>query len=103
MTDTPNVINPTLDFEQDESENKLIIHRAQYIPDDWRMNNRKIREDSTSRREGEFMHVASIPVEVAWDLKENHGYDVWKEPARKTVAFLKAAGLDDFLLTNKRV
>jgi hypothetical protein len=104
MTDTsPKIIDPTIDFEQDEANNSLVIKRAQYIPDDWRMMNRKIREDNMSKREGELMLVASIPIEVAYDLKENYGYDVWQEPARKTIAYLKAAGLDDFILTNKQV
>lgn len=99
----PKVIGSQIDFKQDESENKLIIVRSQEIPDDFRMENRKIREDSMSRPEGEFMHCARIPVEVAWDLKENFGYDVWKEPIRETIKYLRAAGLDDFIVTNKRV
>jgi hypothetical protein len=99
----PKIHDAEIDFQQDEANNSLIIHRHQHIPDDWRMMNRKIREDSKSKREGEFMAVASIPVEVAFDLKENYGYDVWQEPARKTLAYLRAAGLDDFILTNKQI
>jgi hypothetical protein len=99
----PKVIDAQIDFHQDESENKLVIHRHQEIPDDWMQANRKQREDSMSRREGDWMPVASIPVEVAYAMKEVFGHDVWNEPFRKTIAVLKAHGLDHFILTNKQV
>lgn len=90
-----------VDFDQNDADEKLIIKRSQYIPDDWRMRNRKQREDSMSRREGEFMAVATIPVEVVDWMKRVLNYDVFTEPVRRTVALLKEHHLDDFVLTNK--
>jgi hypothetical protein len=98
----PKVIDALVSFEEDVSGNRLLMKRTQEIPDDWRMLNRKIREESVHRRTN-WEPVASIPVEVAdWLLRELH-YDVMKEPFKRTIALLKEHHMDDFILTNKQL
>jgi hypothetical protein len=101
MTETK-LIDGLVSFDQDASTDNLIIKRTQEIPDDWRMDNRKVREDSVQRR-GDWEPVASIPVDVADFMLRVLGYDVTREPFRKTIAMLKQHGLDDFILTNKQL
>ena len=79
-----------------------MIERYQEIPQEFIDGLQAERHESKHRRAGEFMRVASIPVSIVekWDRE---GYDVRSEPYRKTVAKLKAEGLDYFLTTDKDV
>src|SRR5262245_6840312 len=81
---------------------ELAIKREQHIPDAFLKELRDEKLASTAVRAGEFMRVASIPVALVeqW-LRE--GYDIQKEPVQKTLARLRAAHLDAFITTNKRV
>jgi hypothetical protein len=88
-------------FDQNDADETLIIKREQHIPDDWMMDNRKVREDSVHRRTN-WEPVASIPVEVADFLLRVMNFDVTKAPFKETIAMLKKHGLDDFILTNKQ-
>lgn len=97
------IIEATTDFHEIRSEpGKLIFDHKQDIPDDFLSTLKRTKADSTDEREGEFMHVAAIPVVVheKW-LRE--GFDCTKAPIRETVKKLKAEGLDAFLVTNKRI
>ena len=51
---------------------------------------------------GTFTIACSVPtiIHEEW-LRE--GYDMTREPAHKTIARLKARGLDAFIATNKRI
>jgi hypothetical protein len=60
------------------------------------------RLQSTMRREGEYMKVASIPV-VIIEKWQSEGFDINKKTAKEIVARLKAEDLDDFLATEKRL
>jgi hypothetical protein len=100
--EAPKLVDGLVSFEEDPAANALLIKRTQEVPDDWRMNNRKIREDSVHRRT-DWEPVASIPIEVAdWLLRELH-YDVMREPFKRTIALLKEHHMDDFILTNKQL
>jgi hypothetical protein len=101
MTEPFKFHDGNVDFTENAAENKLIIKRTQHIPDDWLMANRKQREDSMGRREGEMMPVATIPIEVVDWMKRVLNYDVFTEPVKRTVALLKEHHMDDFILTNK--
>lgn len=94
------ILDSFTDFE--DNADGLLIKRQQEIPEDFLSDLKRQREDSTSVREREFMHVASIPVIVheKW-LKE--GYDCTKAPVRETLKRLREQGLDAFITTNKRV
>lgn len=85
-----------------EGVGQLAIRTQQEVPE-WFIDNLKaIKAESGNKREGEFMLACSIPVVIhhQW-LKE--GYDCTREPARKTIARLKAMHLDHFVTTNKAV
>lgn len=63
---------------------------------------RSLKADSVSKREGNFMLVASVPVIIHHEwLKQ--GYDMTREPYKKTLARLRALSLDSFIVTNKSV
>jgi hypothetical protein len=89
-------------FNFDDNTDGLIIEKSQHIPESFLENLKQKRFESMNTRESEYQHVASVPVCLVekW-LKE--GYDVHQEPIRKTVAKLKAEGLDYFLATGKSV
>jgi hypothetical protein len=88
--------------EFDDTADGLLIKRAQEIPDDFISNLKKQKVESANRREGNFMHVASIPVIIheKW-LKD--GFDCTREPYKETLKRLRNEGLDAFIVTNKRV
>jgi hypothetical protein len=87
----------------DDPAKGFLLERRQEIPDEFMSMLKGIKADSTDQREGEFMHVAAVPEEVAnlWLLRDN--YDILKEDIRTTVKKLRAEGLDAFIVTNKRV
>ncbi len=97
------LIEATTAFHEDPAAPRtLIIDQQQEIPDDFISELKRQKADSTSVREGEFMHVASIPVLVheKW-LRE--GYDCTKEPYRETLKKLRNEHLDAFIVTSKRI
>lgn len=86
----------------DENSEGLVIQKAQEIPQDYIDSLKDHRFESKNRPSGEYHRAASIPVVIVekW-LKE--GYDVYNEPVRKTLAKLKAEGLDYFITTDKQL
>ena len=97
----PKLLDTLVSFDQDPVTNQLIINRTQEIPDQFLIDNKNLRDGTALDKIGDWMPVASIPVEVAdWMLRELN-YDVGREPFKKTVAMLKAHGLDHFVLTNR--
>jgi hypothetical protein len=101
MTKTPLLHDShTQDFK-DNADGTAII-RAQEIPQEFLDDLKDKRINADHRREGEFMLAASIPVIIheEW-LRE--GYDMTREPVQRTLARLRAKGLDAFIATNKRI
>lgn len=96
----PKLIDPVTSFH--DNADGLLIKQQQYIPDEFISQLKKQKIESTSRREGNFMHVASIPVIIheKW-LKE--GFDCTRAPYKETLQRLHREGLDAFIVTNKRV
>jgi hypothetical protein len=85
-----------------DHEDGLLVKRAQEIPEEFLDDLKDRRFASQGRPEGDFMHVASIPVVVVekW-LRE--GFDVFKEPYREILKRLHNEHLDAFIATDKRV
>lgn len=90
------------DINVDFAENTdgLVIQKSQEITQEYIDSLKDARFDSKHRPSGDYHRAASIPVVVVekW-LKE--GYDVYNEPVKKTLAKLKAEGLDYFITTDK--
>lgn len=99
MTKTT-LIESTSQFH--DSPDGLILEQRQVIPDEFISELKRNKIDADHQRAGEFMLAASIPevIHLEW-LRQ--GYDCTREPVRKTIARLKAHGLDAFVATNKRV
>lgn len=90
------------DYTIDENTDGLVIQRFQEIPQSFLDNLKNKREESKNVREQNYMHVASIPVEIV-EKWQREGFDFHNESARKIVAKLKHENLDAFLVTNKAV
>jgi len=90
------------DYTIDENTDGLVIQRYQEIPQDFLDNLKRKRDESMNVREQNYMHVASIPVEIV-EKWQREGFDFQNESVRKIVAKLKSENLDAFLVTNKAV
>ena len=77
------------------------IHRTQEIPEDFIQHLKDIRSES-KRPAGEMHHAASVPVAVH-ELWLRQGFDMFQAPAREIIARLRREGLDDFIVTDKRL
>lgn len=96
----PPILDGLIDFTEDPDGRRITgIVRSQEIPDDFINFNRSVKNETAEGKIGDWMPVASIPVEVAQFMLDHLGYDVTREPFKKTVAMLKQHGLDDFVLT----
>jgi uncharacterized NAD(P)/FAD-binding protein YdhS len=96
------VIDSQDHFVDDETSPELIIATTQDIPEDFVSWLKKQKIESKMRREGHFMHVASLPTVVVHKYYME-GFDVFNEPFRETIKRLNRDGLDAFIVTNKRV
>jgi hypothetical protein len=102
-TPAPQILDGLVDYTEDaDGRNITGIVRRQEITDDYLQLNHDIRVEQAAKSHiGDWMPVASIPVEVAQFMLDHLGYDVTREPFKKTVAMLKQHGLDDFVLTRR--
>ena len=98
---TKELIESQVEFQDGDSTNPLVIKRFQDIPQDYLDALAEDRKASSARA-NDFHKAASIPAALheTW-LRQ--GYDCTKEPVRKTLAKLKAEGLDYFIATEKRL
>ena len=90
------------DYTIDENTDGLVIQRYQEIPQQFLDSLKQKREASKETRENNYMHVASIPVEIV-EKWVREGFDFHNESAKNIVAKLKNENLDAFLVTNKAV
>jgi hypothetical protein len=90
------------DYTIDENTDGLVIQRYQEIPKQFLDSLKQKREASKDVRESNYMHVASIHVEIV-EKWVREGFDFHNESARNIVAKLKNENLDAFLVTNKAV
>lgn len=101
-TPAPQLFDGLVDFTTDPDNRQLTgIVRRQEIPDFYIDQNKAIKNETAEGKIGDWMPVASIPIEVAQFMMDHLGYDVTREPFKKTVAMLKQHGLDDFVLTRR--
>tara|TARA_R110002153_G_scaffold39175_2_gene112961 strand:- start:653 stop:970 length:318 start_codon:yes stop_codon:yes gene_type:complete len=86
----------------DNDENNFTIQHSQHIPQSFIDDIRYQRENSLNQKEGEFMRVASVPVQVheQW-LRE--GFDMMNETPKAILMRLKQQDLNAFITTKKQV
>lgn len=84
----------------DENSEGLVIKKSQEITQEYLDSLKEARFNSKNAPSSEYHRAASIPVVIVekW-MKE--GYDVFNEPVAKSLAKLKAEGLDYFITTDK--
>lgn len=95
---TENFIEQKIDF--DENSDGLIVIKSQDIPQWWIDDLKEARFQSKFTPAREMHRVASVPQAVV-EKWLSEGYDVHKEPVAKSVAKLKAEGLDYFVTSDK--
>jgi hypothetical protein len=89
------------DIAFDENTDGLVIQRFQEIPHSFIDKLKEERFQNTQGRVKNEMHrAASIPVAVV-EKWQREGYDVFKEPIKKTLAKLKNENLDAFITSDK--
>jgi hypothetical protein len=89
------------DIAFDENTDGLVIQRFQEIPHSFIDKLKEERFQNTQGRVKNEMHrAASIPVAVV-EKWQREGYDVFKEPIKKTLAKLKQENLDAFITSDK--
>ena len=89
----------------EEDDHNFVRKHTQHIPQ-WHLDNlREQRNNSTGRREGDFMRVASIPTSVV-EKWMREGFDILSDKnitGQEIVKRLKAENLDAFLTTDKSI
>lgn len=98
---TKTLIESQVEFLDGDTETPLVIKRFQDIPQDYLDALAEDRKASTAKA-ADFHKACSIPAAVH-EMWLRQGYDCTKEPVRKTIAKLKAEGLDYFIATEKRL
>jgi hypothetical protein len=93
-----NIHDIAVDF--DENSEGLVIQKSQEITQEYLDSLKQARFESKNRPAGEYHRAASIPT-VIHEQWLKAGYDCTKEPIRKTLARLRAEGLDYFITTDK--
>jgi hypothetical protein len=89
------------DIAFDENSEGLVIQRFQEIPHSFIDKLKEERfQNSQSRVKNEMHRAASIPVALV-EKWQREGYDVFKEPIKKTLAKLKHENLDAFITSDK--
>lgn len=84
-----------------ENSDGLVIQRYQEIPHAFIDKLKEERfQNSQSRVKNEMHRAASIPVAVV-EKWQREGYDVFKEPIKKTLARLHQENLDAFITSDK--
>ena len=80
----------------------IVIKKTQEIPKSFLDTLKKEKEDSLNKKEGEFMRVASVPVQVheQW-LKE--GFNMMEESPQAILSRLNSQDLNAFITTKKKV
>ena len=98
----PELVGVTTDFGQ--NADGLFIQRSQEIPQHLLDDIAEQRNQSTSRREGNFMKVASIPTVIV-EKWMSEGFNIFDPNVngREIVKRLKAENLEAFLTTEKSI
>lgn len=92
------------DIKVDFADNAdgLLIKKSQDIPQEYIDHLKAYRAESNTAPAGNYHRAASIPI-IIHEKWLAEGYDCTKEPIRKTLAKLKAEGLDYFITTDKQL
>jgi len=87
-----------------EEAGSLVRQDSQHISDTLLTSLKDKRHETSSQREGEFMHVASIPV-IFVEKWQREGFDILQPGVtyKEIIARLKAENLEGFMATNKRI
>jgi hypothetical protein len=100
-----NLLLNDVDWRIGENVDGVYVRKHQIITDEFLDDLKDRRHVSSSVREKDYMHVASIPVGIV-EKWMREGFDILSDKNithAQIVARLKNEGLDAFLATNKKV
>ena len=103
MTSKPiDLVGVNNDFR--EEAGNLVRQDSQHISDTLLTSLKDKRHETASQLEGDFMHVASIPVIIVQKWQKE-GFDIMQPGVtyKEIVARLRAENLEGFLATDKSV
>ena len=89
-----------VDFKIDENTDGLLIEKYQEIPREYVDSLKSYKQDTKHTVAGEYHRAASIP-QVIVEKWMQEGYNIFEEPVSKSLARLRAEGLDYFITTEK--
>ena len=97
-TKHPNLLGVETDYIQEGD--RVTRKHTQVITQNFLDDLKDARNQSKSRREGEFMRVASIPTAVV-EQWMREGFNIYEASGPEIVKRLKAQNLDAFFATEK--
>ena len=100
MSNLIDLMGVTTDFI--EEGDGLVRKHTQKITQAFLDDLKDSRNESTSKKEGEFMRAASIPVSVI-EQWTREGFDVYEATGKEIIKRLRDQNLDYFLATDKRI
>ena len=80
----------------------LVMRNTQHITQAFLDDLKDSRNESSSKREGEFMRAASIPVAVI-EQWGREGFNIYEATGKEIIKRLRDQNLDYFLATEKRI
>jgi hypothetical protein len=96
------LIDKTVSFDEDTTDNKLIIHHSHDLPDDYISALKRDKIDTLHTHAGDFFRIATIPTGIveAW---QREGFDIHKESASAIINKIKKHDMDAFITTTKSI
>lgn len=96
----PDLLGVNFDFLEQGGD--LVMKNTQHITQAFLDDLKDARNESTSKKEGEFMRAASIPVAVV-EQWTREGFNIYEATGKEIIKRLRDQNLDYFLATDKRI
>jgi len=100
MAKKPNLQGVNLDFLEQAGE--LVRKHTQHISQAFLDDLKDSRNESSTKKEGELMRAASIPVAVV-EQWTREGFNIYEATGKEIIKRLRDQNLDYFLATDKRI
>ena len=99
-TKQPNLLGVNLDYLEQGGD--LVMKNTQHITQAFLDDLKDSRNESSSKKEGELMRAASIPVAVV-DQWTREGFNIYEATGKEIIKRLRDQNRDYFLATEKRI
>ena len=100
MSTKLNLLGVNLDYLEQGGD--LVMKNTQHITQAFLDDLKDARNESASKKEGDLMRAASIPVAVV-DQWTREGFNIYEATGKEIIKRLRDQNLDYFLATEKRI